>query len=317
MTSRKQIRIGTRGSKLALAQTNQVRQALAEAWPKADFSVNIIKTLGDSKHDQTVEQLDRIGIFTAELDSALLEDRIDLAVHSLKDLPFEEPKGIKLAAVTERVPVQDILVLPRRDENPQDFGSLPRGISIGTSSLRRRAMINHHYPGFNFMPMRGNLDTRLRKLGEGQMDSIIVARAGVIRLDFDLQQMGFNVIDIPHSIMLPAAGQAALAIETRADDEDTKELVRVLNHQQTHTCIMAERSSMSKLGLGCRVPAGFYARLENSKLVFEGEVAHLSGNPLIREKVEGPVEDPIALGVKLAERLIERGAEELMKASRG
>lgn len=311
--------IGTRGSKLALWQAHWVRDQLARLRPGLSVEVQIIKTEGDKRHDLPPESFGREGIFTAELDRALLESRIDIAVHSLKDLPTGLGEGLALAAVTERGPVADTFIL-RKDharelgavENPpapRILDNLDKKIVVGTSSLRRIALLKHRFPNLECAPMRGNLDTRMKKLTDKEVDAVVVARAGLVRLD--IQPDGHLMIPLPPDDFLPAAGQGALGIESR-DNDPALEVAAVLDHKSTRACVTAERTAMSALGAGCRVPAGFLARQTDENLNLQGVVAHPRGEPFMRAEVEGPATDPDGLGRSLSDKLLAMGAKEVL-----
>lgn len=315
--------IGSRGSKLALWQAHWVRDRLAEFFPAAEFAVEVIKTEGDRRHDLSPEAFGREGIFTAELDRALLSRRIDFAAHSLKDLPTGLAAGLTLAAVTERAPVSDLFILRgdlaakhglSEQSSLADFLSrLEKPLVIATSSLRRQAQLKHRFPSLKFVPLRGNLDTRLKKLASGEMDAIIVAEAGLFRLGLSLG--GHLGLRIPTELCLPAAGQGALALETRADDPAAAIADR-LNHPATRSAVTAERTAMAALGAGCRVPAGFLGQVSGDTLHLAGVAAHPEGQPLLRAKVSGRREDAEQLGRELAAKLLAQGADQVVKLMR-
>ncbi len=317
-----QIVIGTRGSKLALWQARWVESRLKEIKPGLQVEVSVIKTEGDERHDLSPSAFGKEGIFTAELDRALLEKRIDIAVHSLKDLPTKLPEGLTLSACTQRGTIGDTLII-RSDRIPPGAGpetplenimaSLSAGITVGTSSLRRKAQLKNAFPGLSFAPMRGNLDTRVRKLSEGQVDVLVVASAGIERLAVDTAP--HLALALPFRLVLPAAGQGSLGLETR-EESPAREIAALLGHGPTTAAVFAERTAMSALGAGCRVPAGFLGEVENGRIVVKGVVAHTDGGPLVRAEAEDVVENYEAAGKSLAESLLQKGAGDILKEVR-
>jgi len=319
--------IGTRGSKLALWQANWVRDELLSIEPDLGIEIHEIKTEGDARHDLAPGAFGKEGIFTAELDRALIGGRIDIAVHSLKDLPTRLGKGLALAAVTERAATTDTLVL-RRDHvesfilesaekgglDDRQIDQFMKGKVVGTSSLRRIALLKHFYPGLEFAPMRGNLDTRMRKLGENEVDALVVATAGIHRLVVKPGGHRFHTLDYPW--YLPAAGQGALGLETRAEGP-ARETAAFLNHGQTFMATAAERKAMSRLGAGCRVPAGFLGEIEDISLRRKGVVAGTDGKTFITAEAEGEDLEYNEVGERLAEKLLEEGAAEVLGEARG
>lgn len=301
-----QLRIGTRGSRLALWQANHVRELLARANLEAELE--IIRTTGDKITDVPLAQVGGKGLFTKEIEEALLAERIDLAVHSLKDLPTQLPPGLKLGAVTRREDPRDALV----SGNGKRFAELPPGARLGTSSLRRQVQLRNLRRDLIIEPLRGNLDTRLRKLDAGQYDAIVMAAAGLKRLGWEERATQFFA---PEE-MVPAIGQGALAIEVRADDPQVAAVLAVLNHAETATTTAAERAFLARLGGGCQVPIAAHARVVGTELHLVGLVAGPDGSPLVRGSVTGRPEAGEALGMRLAEDLLKRGATEILEAMR-
>ncbi|HEV7376218.1 MAG TPA: hydroxymethylbilane synthase [Pyrinomonadaceae bacterium] len=301
--------IGSRGSKLALWQAEWVKARLGEAHPHTQVSIEIIKTSGDVLKDAPLTLIGGKGVFTRELEEALLDGRIDLAVHSLKDLPTVLPDRLVIAAIPEREDTRDALVLRARlvIEKPS-IRNLPERSIVGTSSLRRLSQLKHQRPDLIVKELRGNVDTRLRKLDEGQYDAIILATAGLRRLG--LKERISAPIEIEE--MLPAVGQGALAVETRNDDEETLRLLAALEHRQTRTACMAERALLRELGGGCQLPIAAYAVVNENRLRLYGLVADPSGETIIRDSLEGAASNAEQLGSELAIRLRERGAESLL-----
>jgi hydroxymethylbilane synthase len=302
----KQIVIGTRGSQLALWQARWVERELNAAG--IDTHIEIIKTTGDKITDVALAQLGAKaglkGVFTKEIEEALLDGHIDLAVHSLKDLPVEFPPGLALAAVPERADPRDALAGKKLKE-------IPPGAKVGTSSLRRAAQLRHLRPDLVVENIRGNVDTRLRKLDEGQYDAIVLAAAGLQRLG--LQDRIAEIID--SDVMCPAIGQGALAIEIRTDDEITRRLLTPLNHRDTQAAVGAERALLAALGGGCQVPLGGYAVVRDDRLTLSAVAVSPDGKRLVRALVEGPRQDPQALGHSAAAKLLQQGAQSIIDAA--
>jgi hydroxymethylbilane synthase len=301
------IRIGSRDSQLALVQSHWVRGELQKIYPDHEFPLLELKTQGDKILDVALAKIGDKGLFTKELEVSMLEGTTDFAVHSLKDLPTELPEGLTLAVVTERENPADALVLHSKHKG-QTLDTLAEGTVLGTSSLRRLAQLRHHYPHLVFKDIRGNLNTRLRKLDAGDFDGIVLAVAG-------LQRLGWaDRIDqiIPSEISLHAVGQGALGIECRAADQKVIELLQVLNHHPSAVRCRAERAMLRTLEGGCQVPIGVFTSLKGETLTLEGMVASLDGKTLIRDTKQGLASDPEALGRALAESLKEQGADEIL-----
>jgi hydroxymethylbilane synthase len=306
--------IGSRGSKLALWQSNWVKDQLEEVYEGLAVSIEVVKTTGDKLTEASLAQIGGKGVFTKEIEDALIDRRVDLAVHSLKDLPTVLPEGLRIAAVTEREDVRDALIVTEdlRKYIINSIEDLPRNARVGTSSLRRASQLRHARPDLQIIELRGNVETRLRKLYEGDYDAIVLASAGLKRLGLD------DCISVYLSTteMLPAVGQAALAIETRIDDHRANMLLEVLNHQPTRYAVEAERAVLRSLGGGCAVPIAAFAHFKKNrishKLAVEALVADVEGRRLIRRQLSGQAQDAEALGVRLAEMLAEAGARELL-----
>ena len=299
--------IGTRGSQLALWQTNWVKSKLEACHPNLQVEVQVITTTGDRVANVSLPKLGEQGkgLFTKELEEAILARRVDIAVHSLKDLPTDFTSGLHIGAICEREDVRDALVAR---SGVASFHGLPAGARIGTSSLRRLAQIRAARSDLVIEPVRGNVDTRIRKLDDGGFDAIILAAAGLHRLgraDRITEYLG-------PALMLPAVGQGAIAIETRENDHVTNDLVRPLNHPPTSLACVAERAFLKGLGGGCLVPIAALATLDESSLTMTGLVASTDGAEVIKSSRNGRAEDSIAIGDALARDLIERGADALL-----
>ena len=300
--------IGSRGSKLALWQAEQARASLRRLNPQIDVDIEIIKTTGDVKNDP-LSVIGGKGVFTKELEDALLDGRIDIAVHSLKDLPTILPDRLSIAAICEREDARDALVLRAGSENGS-LRQLPEGAVVGTSSQRRLAQLKALRRGVVVTDLRGNVDTRIRKLDEGQYDAVILASAGLVRLG--LQDRISARIAI--SEMLPAVGQGAIAIETRGDNEFAVQNASQLDHRETRVACLAERAFLRSLGGGCQFPIAAHAVLDGDVLTLDGLVAKPDGSEILRGSLSGPANDAEALGSALAEQLIQRGANTLLNS---
>lgn len=302
----RKISIGTRGSKLALWQAEWVSSEIRKLKPDLEISLAKIKTTGDKILDVPLAKVGGKGLFVKEIEEALLRKDIDIAVHSMKDVPTDLPSGLHLAAICKREDPRDAFITQRSDI--KSISDLPKGAVIGTSSLRRSCQLLNIRPDLRIVQLRGNLDTRLRKLDEGQFDVVILAAAGIKRLGFESRITGILPIDIS----LPAVGQGAIGIECRRDDEFINNLISLLNDPETSVCVQAERAFLKKLEGGCQVPIAAYARIERGFLVIDGLVGSLSGNRLIRGHTEGRKEVCEELGTKLAEDILSRGAKEIL-----
>ena len=298
------IRIGTRGSQLALFQANWVKDQLSRNYPDLNVTLTKIKTTGDKIQDVPLAKIGGKGLFVKEIEESLLQKKIDLAVHSIKDVPTEFPPGLHLSVITKREDPRDVLISGKETT----LRDLPPGARIGTSSLRRQAQLLHFRKDLELVPLRGNLDTRLKKLDALNLDGIVLALAGVKRLS--LEKRITEVI--PPEISLPAIGQGALGIETRMNDEAVEARIRFLNDRDSSVAVTAERAFLRKLEGGCQVPIAAYARPLGAVLQMDGLVGTTDGKRLIRHHVEGPVENAESLGVELAEVLLSRGAKEIL-----
>ena len=298
--------IGSRGSKLALIQAELVKTQLTQIDKSIDVRIEVIKTSGDVKKDP-LSVIGGKGVFTKELEDALMAGRIDLAVHSLKDLPSIIPDELTLAAICEREDPYDALVLRKGTSSGNvSLESLTPGAFVGTSSPRRVAQLKYLRPDVVAGDVRGNVDTRLRKLDEGEYDALILACAGLHRLGL-AERISGKLFD-----MLPAIGQGALGIETRAKDTTTISLLTKLNHEPTYFACIAERALLRALGGGCQLPIAGFARLQDEGLLVEGLVAHPEGKAMVRAQLSGPLLNAEDLGIQVAEELLRRGADKLL-----
>ncbi|MCD4787349.1 MAG: hydroxymethylbilane synthase [Desulfobacterales bacterium] len=302
---KKSIKIGTRGSKLALWQANWVKSALISINPSLSVDLIIIKTKGDKILDVPLAMVGGKGLFVKEIEEALLDGRIDLAVHSMKDMPAEIPHGLCIGAVPERETPNDVLI----SKNGLLFSELISGSRIGTSSLRRSAQLRHARPDIVILPLRGNLDTRLKKLETENMDATILAAAGVKRLNYESRITEY----LDENIMLPAVGQGALCIEIRENDAEIEPIVTALDHQKTRSAVIGERAFSNCLEGGCQVPIAAYGKIEKNIFTLSGLVADIDGKTILKKTLSGPVEQSESIGVKLADSLISMGAKKILE----
>ncbi|CAN5278687.1 hydroxymethylbilane synthase [soil metagenome] len=300
--------LGSRGSLLALWQTNHVKAALEKHFPEINLEVKIIKTTGDKLLDVALAKIGDKGLFTKQIETALLSKEIDLAVHSLKDLQTIQPEGLCIGAVSKREMPNDVLI----SKKYSSIDELPINAKVATGSLRRKSQLLHYRRDLQIFEIRGNVPTRLQKFAESDLDAMILAFAGVHRLELDEHIAEI----IPFNIMLPAVGQGAMAVEIREDDGDLKKFLKVLNDEKTHICITAERAFLRTLEGGCQVPIGANAVIENDIIRLEGMVGNLNGSVNLREKISGEKSEAANLGIKLAQSLIEKGANEILERTR-
>jgi hydroxymethylbilane synthase len=306
---RSAIVLGTRGSKLAVQQSEWVQARLKELAPEVTVTLRRIHTSGDKILDVPLAKIGGKGLFVKEIEEALLAGEIDLAVHSMKDVPTQLPQGLAILCVPQRDDPRDVLI----SRTGCVFKDLPRGAKVGTSSLRRQAQFLHARPDLKIEMLRGNLDTRLRKLREGQYDAIVLAAAGLRRLGWTHEITEY--LD-PH-ISLPAIGQGALGIEGRHDDGFIRSLLGRLEDASTRVAVLAERALLDRLQGGCQVPIAAYATVNGTHVQLEGLVASVDGKDMIRDVVEGATEQASELGRQLAERLLARGGDKILKAIYG
>ena len=298
--------IGSRGSELALWQANFIKKELERKNKNLSVEIKIINTKGDKILDVALSKIGDKGLFTKELENELLNGSIDIAVHSLKDLQTEIPKGLKLAAVTKRHPVEDVLIARKKGTQIQN---LREGAVIATGSLRRRSQILHVRPDIKIEELRGNVPTRIKRFLESDWDAIILARAGVERLK--LNKHISSIID--KEDILPAVGQGALGIEIREDNNFAEQIVKSIHHEETYVAVRAERSLLKSLEGGCQVPIGAYAEMKSNGLYLEAIVGAIDGSVTFRKKIRGEKSKPEKLGEKLAKDLLKAGASAILK----
>jgi hydroxymethylbilane synthase len=304
MTPSQRVRLGTRGSPLALQQSHWVKGRIEQHHPELQVELITIKTTGDKILDVPLAQVGGKGLFVKEIEEALLRGKVDLAVHSMKDMPGDLPEGLKIGAVPEREDPRDVLLSPQKTTLDQ----VPASAKIGTGSLRRKAQLLGYRPDLEIVPLRGNLDTRIRKLETLGLAGIVLAAAGLHRL-------GWNHLIgqyLEPEICLPAVGQGALAIEVRADDLRLQDWIAFLHHEDSALCTRAERAFLQRLEGGCQVPLAGHARVQGERLVLAGLIADLEGKIIFKERREGPIHDPEVLGRSLAEHLLGLGGREVL-----
>jgi hydroxymethylbilane synthase len=299
------LRIGTRGSALALWQAGWMKTRLEELWPGLRVELVPIRTSGDIIQDASLATLGGKGLFVKEIEEALLAGTVDLAVHSVKDLPGDFPEGLTLSAVPEREDARDVLIT----KHGESLAELPVGTRVGTSSLRRQALLLHLHPGLRIEMLRGNVDTRLRKQREGIVDATVLAAAGLKRLG--LTPAHSHVLD--EQVFLPAIGQGALGIETRVNDEEVLSLVTPLNHVASAMAINAERAFLRRMGGSCRTPLAAKGAVTDERIHLSALIASPDGKKIIRGEQEGPHHAVEKIGISLAERLLAQGGEEIME----
>ncbi len=301
---RRILRIGSRGSRLALWQTDFVRGLIESEFPEIKIEVFQIRTTGDKNLDLPLSKIGGKEVFVKEIEEALLQREIDLAVHSMKDVPTVLPGGLIIGAVAERHDPRDALI----SNGDIRFYELPKGAKVGTSSLRRQAQILYLRPELQIVPLRGNVDTRLRKLKTERLDSVVLALAG-------LERMGFKnevTESFPVDVFIPAPGQGAIAVECREDDVEVAQILSKINHEDSRIAASAERAFLEKLGGSCEVPVGCYAVIKRDRIKILGLIASPDGREMIREEVEGPLKNHKASGRELARRILENGGRKIL-----
>jgi len=299
-----QIKIGTRGSQLALWQANWVKSTLMEKFPELGVELVIIKTKGDKIQDVPLAKVGGKGLFVKEIEEALLDRRIDLAVHSMKDMPSEIPQGLYISAIPDRENPRDALI----SKNNLSLSQLPQNAKVGTSSLRRAAQLKRVRPDIKIVSLRGNLDTRLKKLETENLDAIILAAAGLKRMGFEDRVSEY----LDENTMLPAVGQGALCIESRENDPEIDSFLAVLDHDKTRKVVLGERAFLNRLEGGCQVPIAAHGKLENDMFSLTGLVASVDGTTIIKHSLSGPDTQSERIGIELADRLLSEGAREIL-----
>jgi len=298
--------IGTRGSALALCQANLIKEEIEAAFPDLDVRLKKIKTTGDKITDVPLAKVGGKGLFVKEIEEALFREEIALAVHSMKDVPTFLPEGLHLAAITRREDPRDAVI----SRDGKRLLDLPRGARIGTSSLRRQSQIRHLRPDFEIVPLRGNLDTRLKKIGKEGLAAVVLAAAGMRRMGWEDRITEY----LDPELCVPAIGQGALGLECHVSNQQVNSMLNRFNDAITSRCVRAERAFLKRLEGGCQVPIAAYAQFrEEERLVLEGLVAGVDGKRVIRDGIAGDPEQPETLGLDLAERLLAQGADAILR----
>jgi hydroxymethylbilane synthase len=297
--------IATRGSKLALWQSNHVKAVLEKENPGLEVELLVLKTKGDKILDVALAKVGGKGLFVKEIEEALLDGRAEIAVHSMKDVPTDLPAELELAATDVREDVRDALFT----REAKGLDDLPQGARVGTSSLRRQAQLLHRRPDLEIVSIRGNVDTRLRKLQDENLDAVVLAAAGVKRLGYGDQVTEYLSVEVS----LPATCQGSLGIQIRRDDDRTRKLIEIFVHQPTAVAVTAERAFLKTLEGGCQVPIAGLAIVEGGRVKMEGLVGSVDGTRIIRERIEGPEEDAEKLGIQAATAILDRGGREILR----
>ena len=304
---KKEIIIGTRSSPLALWQAEFTKAELSKHFPELNITLKLVKTTGDVLLDSPLSKIGDMGLFTKDIEKHLLAKEIDLAVHSLKDVPTGTPEGLMITSFTEREDTRDVII----SKSGKGIKGLPLNARMATSSLRRMSQLLSMRPDLQILDIRGNLNTRFKKFDDGEFDAMMLAYAGVFRLEFSDRISEI----LPHDLMLPAVGQGALGIETRVDDMETREIVRILNDDNTEICCRAERALLRHLQGGCQIPIGAYGSYVAGTLKLLAYVGSVDGKTAIRNEVTKAVNTPEeaeAVGIELAEILLSMGAEKIL-----
>ncbi|RLC03014.1 MAG: hydroxymethylbilane synthase [Deltaproteobacteria bacterium] len=303
---KKNIRIGTRGSQLALWQANFIKTEIERLFPDCDVELDIIKTTGDKITDRPLAMIGGKGLFVKEIEAALLNNDIDLAVHSMKDMPGELPKGLIIGAIPKRENPFDVLI----SKNKSLLSDYKKGAKIGTSSLRRASQIKHVRPDVTIESIRGNLDTRIKKLKAGDYDAIVLAAAGLRRLGQESEITEY----LDEAIMIPAVGQGALCIETRENDGDIEVIMERLNHHDTWICVTGERAFLKQIEGSCHIPVACFGKIIDNEVALTAVVASVDGKELIKEKIVSPMDKVEKNGRALADRVLEKGGKKILES---
>ena len=303
---RRAFRIGTRGSKLALWQANFISSLISEKYPELRTEIQIIKTTGDTMLSSPLSEIGGKGVFVKEIEEALLSQKIDIAVHSMKDVPTVLPEGLCIGAVAKRHDPRDVLI----SKDGLTLSELPEGARVGTGSSRRASQLLHNRPGVKIVSIRGNVDTRIRKLRESdEYDAIVLAMAGLERMG-----LGEEVTEIiTPEVMLPAPGQGIIAIECREEEVETMGILRAINHRETEYQAISERAFLLRLGGDCNVPVGCYALLSMDSMNLRGIISSPDGKVIIKKEANGPVDEVLELGGQLAELILDDGGDKILE----
>ena len=292
--------VGTRGSKLALTQSNWVIDRLKECRPDIEFELKIVKTKGDKIQDVALDKIGDKGLFVKEIEELLLENKIDIAIHSMKDMPSALPSGLKFSYIPKREDPRDAIVLKAGYNNIDD---LPLGATIGSGSKRRKYQLLQYRPDLNIVPIRGNVETRINKIEKENLDGTILAMAGLNRLDL-AKNIKYTVQPIPMDILLPAPAQGALAIEIREKDDNIEDIIACIHHKDTEITVSSERSFLKAVDGSCHIPIGAYGEIKGTTLVLTGLLGTDCGDKIVRKTIQGDISRPIELGRSLAELIL-------------
>lgn len=306
--SKRVIKVVSRDSALAMWQTNFVVDSLRKVTDQYEFEIVSLKTKGDKVLDVSLAKIGDKGLFTKELEDGLLSGEMDFAVHSLKDIPTVLPEGLQLSAMLTRHNPADVLISEKYDS----FDALPQGAKVGTSSLRRKAQLLNKRPDLNIQDLRGNVNTRMRKLKEENFDGIILAAAGVERMEWEES----ITEELAHDLCLPAVSQGVIAVETRSDDPEIIALVQLIHDKESEICVNAERALLRALEGGCQIPIAGHAHIEGDTVVLDGLVGSIDGKTIIRDQMRGPIELAEEIGKQLAKVLSEKGGKEILEQIR-
>lgn len=298
------LKIGTRGSALAVTQSEWIKNRIESHHPDISVELIRIKTKGDKIIDSPLAKIGGKGLFVKEIEDALLRKDVDLAVHSIKDVPAELPDGLCLPVFPEREDPRDAFI----SRSYALLSDLPEGANIGTGSLRRSSQLLNMHPDLQIVPLRGNVDTRLKRIESGDMDAVVLAAAGLNRLGLSKRITEL----LPPDTLLPAIGQGALGLEIREDDKSTLEILSFMNHRQTEQAVRAERAFLKRLEGGCQVPIAGFAVIEDTSIILKGMVAELDGSIMIKDEEKGPGDRPEDLGIALADRILSKGADRIL-----
>ncbi len=300
------IRIGTRGSQLALWQANFIKSEIERFFPNLSVELTIIKTTGDRITDRPLAMVGGKGLFVKEIENALLNNGIDLAVHSMKDMPGDLPEGLVIGAIPERENPFDVLI----SKDNKLLADYEQGATIGTSSLRRASQIKHIRPDLTIESIRGNLDTRIKKLKSGEYDAIVLAAAGLRRLELENEITQY----LDEAVMLPAVGQGALCIETRKDDIDIAPVMEKLDHYETRICVTGERAFLKQIEGSCHIPVACFGKIKNNEVVLTAVVASEDGKNIVKEQIISPLNKVEDCGKVLADQVLEKGGKKILES---
>ena len=306
MPTKRRLVLGSRGSRLALWQANFVKKLLEEEYGDLTVTIKVIKTTGDKVIKTPLTEIGGKGLFLKEIEEQILDKKIHAGVHSMKDIPAVLPQGLMISAILKREDARDVFISKKYDS----LLHLPKKAKVGTGSLRRRAQLKNFRPDFEIVAIRGNVETRMRKLGQGGLDAIVLASAGLTRLGMAPKITEY----LPTTLMLPAVAQGAIGIEIHEEDDETRRLLDFMNDVETSLCVQCERAYLKMLEGDCQAPIAGYAEIHGQNLKITGMVASIDGRELIRDRLEGNIREAVSLGEQLAKVLMGHGAREILRA---